>query len=223
MEAFKHGVKRTLDDPTRPVDSGFFVMPGRTDVEPGAKKQRTEGEEEDQKDGAGLNDAVKAMMKAMEEQHEKHVEHRRKVGKPRDTRGKSKKVLNSQLNNLDELVAQTEKELQEKEERSKKRLARRAAKSSVESHRFGSHKFEVQKSSDVEKESKTASGLRHLGETSSSLLQDRFDNYKRRNVVLENTKKKQPKRRNIRYVERRSRRIPEGLSHEQIVDYIAKL
>jgi len=220
--AVQKGMKRMVDDPTRPNEAGYITMPGRSDVgegEPAAKRARTGGE--GAAEGSELDAVADAMLQAKEEDRKDHVASRRAAGKPRDTNSKGKKVIKAQLDHLDELTAQVEKELKEKEEKSKKRLERRVARDATASHRFGTHKFKPQKSTDVEAEKQTASGLR--GVTGTSLLQDRMDRYKRRNVVLEKSSRKVSNTRNVRYVERRSRRIPEGLSHEQLVDYISKL
>lgn len=122
------------------------------------------------------------------------------------------------------LAAETDAMLERRAAAAARRGARRAAWRATHGLAFGTHRYRPERpSTDVAAAARTAAGLRALRSEGPALLHDRLDSYRRRNIVLAPGGRPSNGRRKLRFVERRARRIPTGLSHEEIVEYISKL
>lgn len=234
-----------IEAPSLP-DGTFAARPGRSDLAEGPKakkprrddnddsedkdkkkeeKKKEENEEsgseesESEESDKEMDEAAEAMLAAKDALREAHMAKRRARERVRHRRA----VAAKDLAHIEELAKETDRMLQEREAAAAKRLARRAAWRATHGLKFGTHRYRPAKpSTDVEAAGRTAASLRGL-RSEGSLLRDRLDSYKKRNIVLTLAPRPRTGRRKIRLVERSARRIPAGLSHAEVVEYIAKL
>ena len=88
--------------------------------------------------------------------------------------------------------------------------------------RFGLTRYKESLPNLISK-SQGQSTILDLNRDGTSILQERVKHALRRNLIAAERKRKPKKVRNVRYVIHVEKRVPEGLSHQELVDYIKNL